>query len=274
MTGIAGMAYAQARIQARYGSRADAAVWLKLQNIHDLGSYLQTAQQTPLRHWTLGISATHSSHEIELTLRQKYRGHIDEVANWVPASWRKPLHWLKRIHDLPAMQYLASGGTPLDWMKQDPELADFTDASQDMRVQAMREAGCASLVDALHRDGNLLEGWMREWHRIRPRSKHRDHGFSELERLINQLILSQTRSRTRTEAQAHNQAHSQDDMLATDYDAISNRFRRIFRRHAFQPASVFAYLAIVMIDLQRIRSDLLQRHFFADTRLHAEDLAI
>jgi hypothetical protein len=266
MTGTAGMAYAQARIQSRYGSRADATVWLKLQNIHDLGSYLQTAQQTPLRHWILGISATHSSHEIELTLRQKYRGHIDEVANWVPASWRRPLHWLKRIHDLPAMQYLATGGTPLEWMKKDPDLADFTDASQGVRVQAMREAGCSSLVDALHRDGNLLEGWMREWHRIRPRSKHRDQGFAELERLVYQLILSQTR--------AHTHAHSEDDVLPADYDAISKRFRRIFRRHAFQPASVFAYLAIIMIDLHRIRSDLIQRHLFADTRLHTEDLPI
>jgi len=262
MTGIAGMAYAQARIQSRYGSRADAAVWLKLQNIHDLGSYLQTAQQTPLRHWILGISATHSSHEIELTLRQKYRGHIDEVANWVPASWRRPLHWLKRIHDLPAMQYLATGGIPLDWMKKDPALADFTDGSQDARVQAMREAGCASLVDALHREGTLLEGWMCEWHRIRPRSKYHDRGFRDLERLIDQLILSQTHT------------HSRDDVPAADYDAISNQFRRIFRRHAFQPVSVFAYLAIIMIDLHRIRSDLIQRHFFADTRLHAEDLPI
>ena len=161
MTGIAGMAYAQARIQSRYGSRADSGVWLKLQNIHDLGSYLQTAQQTPLRHWILGISATHSSHEIELTLRQKYRSHIDEVANWVPASWRRPLCWLKRIPDLPAMQYLATGGTPLDWMKKDPDLADFTDGSRDVRIQALREAGCSSLVDGLHRDATLLVGWVR-----------------------------------------------------------------------------------------------------------------
>jgi hypothetical protein len=264
MTGIAGMAYAQARIQSRYGSRADAGVWLKLQNIHDLGSYLQTAQQTSLRHWILGISTTHSSHELELTLRQKYRDHIDEVANWVPGRWRRPLYWLKRIPDLPAMQYLATGGTALEWMKKDPDLADFTDASQEVRVQAMRDAGCASLVDALHRDGNLLEGWMREWHTIWPRSKHHDRGFSELERLIDQLILSQTPAHSR----------GRDDVLPADYDSISNQFRMIFRRHAFQPASVCAYLAIIMIDVHRIRSDLIQRMFFADARFHAEDLSI
>ena len=83
MSVMSGIAYAQARIQSRYGRRADAGVWLKLQNIHDLGSYLQTAQQTPLRHWVLGLSSSHNSHEIELALRQKYRHHIDEVAKCV-----------------------------------------------------------------------------------------------------------------------------------------------------------------------------------------------
>ena len=73
MAGLASIAYAQTRIQSRYGERADASVWLKLHNIYDLGSYLQTAQQTPLRPWVLGLSSTHSSHDIEEVLRQKYR---------------------------------------------------------------------------------------------------------------------------------------------------------------------------------------------------------
>jgi hypothetical protein len=38
----------------------------------------------------------------------------------------------------------------------------------------------------------------------------------------------------------------------------------VFRRSAFQPAAVCAYLAIVAIDLHRLRSDLMLRLFFQD----------
>jgi hypothetical protein len=254
------MAYVQTRIQSRYGKRADESVWLKLQNIHDLGSYLQTAQQTPLRHWILGISATHSSHEIELTLRQKYRGHIDEVVNWVPASWRRPLCWIKRLPDLPVLHYLATGGEPLGWMKEDPALADFAIEDHNVRMQAMRDADCSSLVDALQQNETSLEGWIREWNKIRLRSNHSDNGFKDLERLIRRLVLTQT--------------GTQGDVISPDYDSMFNQFRRIFRRYAFQPASVCAYLAIIMIDLHRIRRDLMQRKFFPDKQFHAEDLLI
>jgi hypothetical protein len=254
------MAYAQARIQSRYGKRADADVWLKLQNIHDLGSYLQTAQQTPLRHWVLGISATHSSHEIELTLRQKYRLHVDEVVNWVPASWRKPLCWIKRLAELPILQYLAAGNKPLDWMVLDVDLGNFTSDDPAARLQAMREAGCSALVEAWLRDGYMLEGWIREWNRVRPKSKITDTGFTHLEKQIHQLI--------------HTQLHQQSDILLTDYENAFNTFRRLFRRYAFQPAGVCAYLAIVAIDLHRIRGDLMQRLHFPDNQNLAEGLVI
>ena len=51
MTGLSDFAYAQVRLQSRFGQRADEHVWLRLHNILDLASYLQVAQQTPLRPW-------------------------------------------------------------------------------------------------------------------------------------------------------------------------------------------------------------------------------
>jgi hypothetical protein len=42
----------------------------------------------------------------------------------------------------------------------------------------------------------------------------------------------------------------------------------MFRRYTFQPAAACAYLAIVALDIHRIRADLLQRVFF----LESEDL--
>jgi len=148
MTNLSKFSYVQVRLQSRYGQRANEDVWLRLHNIHDLSSYLQVAQQTPLRQWVIGISSIHSSHEIELALRQKYRKHIDEVTNWVPAAWQKPVQWIKRFADLPVLQYLLAGGTPSHWMKADPDIREFTADDPALRLQAMTDAGCASLATA------------------------------------------------------------------------------------------------------------------------------
>lgn len=258
MTTLAGTAYAQVRIQSRYGQRADNSVWLKLHNIQDLGSYLQTAQQSPLRPWVLGLSASHSSHDIELALRQKYRQHVDEVAGWMPTRWQQPLRWIKRLVDLPALQYLLTGGEPLEWMKSDPCISDFTADDPQLRVQAMIKAGNKALLDSLQKDGSMLSGWLSQWNSIRPRSLNLNHGFRSLEKLLHEYV--------------QRQLEQQGIMLPTDYDQLLDQLRPLFRRYAFQPTAVIAYLVIVAVDLYRIRSDLMQRLFFQPVQDLADGL--
>ena len=238
MAGVASLAYAQTRIQSRYGERADAGVWLKLHNILDLGSYLQTAQQTALRPWVLGLSSTYNSHDIEQALRQKYRQHVDEVANWMPAKWHRPLQWTKRLADLPTLQYLLAGGEPLEWMKSDPEISDFTDDDIQQRVHSWRQ------------HGSILSGWLSQWNSIRPKSIYYDQGLKQLEKLLLEQRQLQTRQQGKT--------------LPGDYEIMLDRLRLVFRRSAFQPAAVCAYLAIVAIDVHRLRSDLMLRLLFQD----------
>jgi hypothetical protein len=239
MKGLTALAYAQTRIQSRYGERADAGVWLKLHNIQDLGSYLQTAQQTALRPWVLGLSSTHNSHDIEQALRQKYRQHVDEVAGWMPVKWQRALQWIKRLADLPTLQYLLAGGEPLEWMKSDPQVSDFTGDDIQLRVQLIRDAGNEALVDSWQRHGSLLSGWLSQWNRIRPKSMYSDRGLKPLEKLLLEQLRLQTGQQGAT--------------LPTDYEIMLDRLRRVFRRNAFQPAAVCAYLAIVAIDVHRLR---------------------
>ncbi len=250
MAGLTALAYAQARIQSRYGERANADVWLKLHNIQDLGSYLQTAQQTALRPWVLGLSSTYSSHDIEQALRQKYRQHVDEVANWMPVKWQRPLQWIKRLADLPTLQYLLAGGEPLDWMKSDPEITEFTGDDIQLRVQLIRAAGNGALVDSWQQHGSILSGWLSQWNSIRPKSIYSDQGLKSLEKLLLEHMQMQTRQQGKT--------------LPTDYEIMLDRLRLVFRRSAFQPAAVCAYLAIVAIDLHRLRGDLMLRLFFPE----------
>jgi hypothetical protein len=249
-----GFAYAQARLQSRFGDRVEPNVWLKLYNIYELSSYLQVAQQTPLRQWVLGISASHSSNDIELGLRQKYRQHVDEVACWLPAAWKKPLQWIKRLPDLPALQYLATGGKPFGWMNADSSIRDFTVDDTVLRIQAMRDAGCAQLIKAWQKGDPMLAGWLKQWKHMRPQANTFDQGLLSVQKLLLELSARQLRQ--------------PGVSLPVDYEALADRLRIMFRRYTFQPAAACAYLAIVALDIHRIRADLLQRVFF----LESEDL--
>lgn len=222
-------------------------MWLKLHTIHDLGSYLQTAQQTALRPWVLGLSSTHSSDDIELALRQKYRRHVEEVAHWMPTEWQKPLQWIRYLADLPALQYLVAGGEPLEWMKADPDITALTADDPQARVQTLQQAGNRRLLESWRQSGSILTGWLYQWNSMRPKSINFEKGLQSLEKLLHQQMQYQLKYEL---------------ALPTDYEAILDQLRLIFRRYAFQPAAVCAYLAIIAIDLHRIRSDLMQRIYF------------
>ena len=248
MTGRAAFAYAQVRMQYRYGSRADDAAWLKLHAINDLGSYLQAARESSLRYWVLGISATHSSHQIEFTLRQKYRDHVHEVAGWMPPEWQAAVRWIKRLVDLPALQYLLAGGPVLEWMKSDPDFSELLHEDPGARARAMREAGYGMLMDAWQRDGSMMSGWLAQWNRSRPVKKSFERGLRRMESVLNSQMRLLARQRgTRS---------------LPDYVSLADPFRVVFRAYPFQPAAACAWLAIAAIDVQHIRSDLVGRRFF------------
>jgi hypothetical protein len=253
MTGLSDFAYAQVRLQSRYGQRADEQVWLRLHNILDLASYLQVAQQTPLRPWVLGLNPGHNSHEIELALRQKYRRHVDDVASWMPADWREPLQWIKRLLDLPALQYLMANGTAMEWMQSDPALTDFTSDDTTLRMQAMHVAGCDRLVQAWQQGDTMFAGWLSHWKKIQPRTPAYQSGLQQMENFLQQQLHSR-------------QLVSVDEAgpSGTDYDRLTDHLRVVFRRFAFQPAAVCAYLAMIAIDIHHVRSCLMQRLLFQD----------
>jgi hypothetical protein len=251
MSSTVSFAYAQARLQARFGERPDEHVWQRLHSIGELGSYLQVARQTVLRKWVLGISPTHDSHDIELALRQKFRNHIDEVASWPPPAWRAALQWIKCLPDLPAIQHLLGGGTVTEWMRRDPMLSAFTDIDTNMQTQSLRASECIVLAASMRRGDTLLQGWLQHWRELLPESAHSDkqicQGLNHLEALL----------RTQLNPQRDNTT----PLLRED---MAHRLRTAFRRCSFQPAAAFAYLALTALDLERLRGDLLQRVLFSN----------
>ena len=175
----------------------------------------------------------------------------------MPADWRVPLQWIKRLADLPALQYLLGDGVALDWMKVDPDISEFTIDDSTLRLQAMRLAGYDSLVNAWQQGDTMFAGWLSHWKKVQPRAPVFNKGLQNLENLLHQqLQLLSRQQHTGNEATAL--------ALATDYYAITDNLRVIFRRYAFQPAAVCAYLAIIALDIHHLRRNLMQRLLFQD----------
>ena len=165
---------------------------------------------------------------------------------------------LKRIADLPVLQHLLAGGESLDWMKSDPDIKDFIADDPMLRIQAARDAGHTIMLNSWQKSGSMLAGWMAQWRRVCPLSSSPDRGLRSLEKLLHQQL----------QVQAQQQTVAQH----ADYEQLLDKLRVIFRRHAFQPAAVIAYLAMVAVDLHRIRSHLMQRMYFSIERDIAQGL--
>lgn len=240
--------YAQARLQARHGTRVDDRTWRHLQGSGDLAGYLQTASLTPLHTWTAGLHAGSSSHDIELALRQQYRGYVCEVARWLPARWTSVVRALALLPDLPALQHLADGHAAPAWMFEDPGLHPYTSEHGAMRSAALEQTDTAWLVAARRHGGALPEAWLAHWRRLWPQAPRQITGLTYL----GQLLLGQIRD--------IKEARGND--TEQHRERLSRSLSAAFRRYAFQPAAACAHIGVITLDLERLRADLVDRALF------------
>lgn len=129
---MTGIAYAQARMQARHGARPDARAWAALHAAITLASLLERARAGPLDSWTAGLDPAGAPQDIERVLRDRLRGRIEELARWMPSSWQPAVSWTRSLIDLPARQ------------------------------QALRETGDEERAAVLRGE------WLAEWRRLWP----------------------------------------------------------------------------------------------------------
>jgi hypothetical protein len=246
-------AYAQARLQARHGQRADAQLWRRLHGTGDLASYLQMARQTVLRPWVIGIDTSQRSHDIEFSLRRQFRSYVDDVTHWLPVDWRGAFQALKQLPDLPALQHLLSGESVPAWMLEDPVLRDFASETVKSRIEAIQASECGYLVKAWQRGETLYDAWYDAWRQRWPGPARLDAAMERLGRLLLQHIRSQgAKSGTATRQQR---------------DVLLSKLAAAFRNYSFQPAAALSHLALVALDLEQLRGDLLRRKLFSEARV-------
>ncbi len=245
----------QARLQARHGQRPGEDVWFQLHGADELANYLLVVRHTSMRHWVLGMNVSHSSHEIEQSLRDQLREYIDEIAAWLPTEWRQSIRWLSRLADLPALQHLLAGNAALAWMLSDPMLRDFSSEEREIRLDAFMRSDCHHLAESWQKSHSLPDAWLDHWQQLLPGNSLKEDGIRQMIRLYREHLSLPADHKTIDAAQQRLQ--------------LETRFTSLFRHYSFQATAAFAHLGLVALDLRRLRSGLVRRALFPEVMKEA-----
>jgi hypothetical protein len=239
-------AFAQARMQARFGARPGTADWQQIEATRDLGALLQLLRDGPLDRWTARLPARPGAHEIERRLREEWLDAVDEIASWQPSGWRDATRWMRWIVYLPSLQKFARGGRALAWMRADPVLGPIVARGPAERRTALRDTPLEALQSGFTDTPDVIGAWSRYWQSLWPPARTQRIPLARLHALLR---------RTRSElAEAPPEATSRE-MLGT----LERRLTLLFRRHPLSPAATASFVALMMLDQQRLRGALTVR---------------
>jgi len=239
-------AYAQARLQARYGQRPRDGDWNRYAATPDLGALLQVLRNAPLARWVDRLAPRPDVHAIERHLRDAWCRDVDEVAGWQPAPWRDSIGWLRWIPYLPALEKLARGGRPPAWMRDDPVLGPVVAREPRERAAALGRTPLAPLARGFARPHDVVTAWRKHWTGLWPEGHP---GREPLESLLRAVS-----------SQRQQLADLPENASTTEaLNRLERRFQWCFRRNPLGPAAAVAYLGLVALDLRRLRGALAVR---------------
>ena len=250
MSGNPRWSYVQARLQARHGERLQETDWRAIEAARSIDQFIERAHASRLRRFTERVQARTSSHGIERMLRDAWRSYVTEVAGWVPAPWRQAVMWTSHVPELPIIDALLKGATP-KWIRQDPVFAALTETDLRKRSAALTNSLLDPLVASGAREETFAARWYTHWRSLWPQHRMADHksALFDLAATINAHVERLYRAGT----QETSAPYRRD---------LARSVTRIFRRHSASPAAVFSHLALVALDLERLRGDLIRRRLF------------
>jgi hypothetical protein len=146
--------------------------------------------------------------------------------------------------DLATLQHLARGGEAPGWMRLDDEARPVAEAASTERAAALAGTRWAALAAAWGEPAKLGERWVEQW---RQRWPQRD--------ALEPLALTLEQHQRAFERSAAGQGW----MLR---DALRLRLSLLMRRFALQPAAPFVHVALLGLELERLRAELLRRLYF------------
>lgn len=226
----------QTRLQARHGDRPTASDWSHLESSDDLANYLQLARRSPLRPWVIGLHDSFGAHEMELSLNQHLREYINNVASWMPGKeWSHLIRLCAQLLDLPTVHYLQQGQDIPSWLRDDPALRTFVEGSQSAREEAIRSSPYSWLTN--NTDASPVALWLHHWQKQWPPAYQQG-----LQAVVDVV-----------------ETHRTATLATEDIPALERQLTALFRRYAFEPAAAVSHLALVALDLERLRGALTVR---------------
>lgn len=244
--------YCQARLQARYANLPDAAEWQRLAGARTLAAFLEEARLGPLRPWVKRLSATSDALVVERGLRALAAELADEAARWVPRPWQAAVAWTAWLPYLPVFAQLADTAQPKrypDWASADPRLRALITNAGEPDADALARAGLRMLCDTPRPDqipARWADAWRNRWPPDRQGWRRDLEAFT---------------ARLAAHLSAFRQAAPADAWLLRQ--ALRERLRLQFHQAMLAPVTVHIYLALILLDLERLRAELLRRALFA-----------
>lgn len=258
--------YAHARASARLAQRPDERLWTQLHSARGVAAALDAVRGSAAAAYVSGVTWPAPPADLELAFRQQWRTRVDEVVRWAPDPWRAALRWTAHLIDLPALVHLLGEEPPAPWIAVDPALAAYAHEHRGERLARLAAGPFAPLALAAQtaeppprrldaaawqraRLHAALRAWEREWRARWPACD--EDARASLDRLVARVAAHLARFG----ALAEEDAPAARQKLAADVAAL-------LRRSAAQPAALFAYLALVALDLERLRGEIVARAAF------------
>lgn len=243
-------AYAQSRVQARFGELIDDTAWQRLDAARSLSGLLEEARHTVLSHWVHGLSLVSTPHHIEQGLRRRLHALIQEARRWVPEPWRSAVSWTAWLQELPLLRRLLAEDWTPSWATDTPLLGSVLHSEADRLRSALLAAGGMPLLRGLEQS-SLESNWLEHWRSLWPACPR--HEREGMQQLVDLVLTHGSRFPTLPREQSWRERKR-----------LRSGMRRLFRRSTAQPAALFAWLGLEALELELLRAALVKRAIFAN----------
>ncbi len=230
--------YAAARVQARHGLRLDEPAWRRIEAAGELGQYLESARRSALAAWIARIEPAHDAHFIERSLRSEWREYVRAVASWHPREWQGWLDWWSWLPWLPLVARLADPKPVPAWLLADPVCGGLALGTPAERADALANTPLAGLAPAVRAAAGTGAAWRDQAARLVPPADADSR--AQLEALMR---LSGAGA-------------------AAVPPGAAARLVRLFRAGAGTAIASGCHLALLLLDLERLRGGLVIRCLF------------
>ena len=240
--------YVQARLQARHGERLQEADWRAIEAAWSIDQFVERARASSLRRFIERINARMSPHAAERMLRDTWRAYVAELADWVPSAWREAVLWVSVFPELPIIDGLLRGQAP-GWIGQDPAFAELAKAGRQDRNDALANSPLGALAAVEEREETVALRWYAHWRALWPRRFVEDPALLDIAAAVKAHVERLDRA-------------GRQETSAPYRRELALKLTRTFRRHGGSSAAVFCHLALVALDLERLRGDIIRRRLF------------